>query len=77
MSRDPNRTESYSVAELIRRGWTRPLVARLLGDPDMLAPNPHVDGGPSMKLYAKPRVMLAEAGAAFRAHTDITRGRVQ
>jgi hypothetical protein len=55
----------------------RPFRAPLLGDPGTLAPNPHIDGGPSMKLYKRPRVMQAEAGEQFRKHVDISRGRMQ
>ena len=57
----------FSTSELLRRGWTRGLVDRLLGECDLIAPNPHHPGGASMRLYDRARVETAEAGDEFQA----------
>jgi hypothetical protein len=55
------------VSELLRRGWTQGLIERLLGDPDQLERHPHYRSGPKMRLYARARVLQAEASPDFRA----------
>lgn len=42
------------------RGWTDGLIARFLGQPNRLAPNPHYRSGPKMKLFTVERVEEAE-----------------
>jgi hypothetical protein len=59
--------DGLPVSELLRRGWTHGLIKKLLGDPDQLERNPHHRSGPKMRLYARTRVLQAEASAAFRA----------
>ena len=44
MPRDQIQTENLSIADLIRRGWNRTLITRLLGAEDSTAPNPHYPG---------------------------------
>jgi hypothetical protein len=68
---DQSPTENISVAELCRRGWTRSLVCSVIGEPDMLVPNPHHPGGPSMKLYSLARVEEGDKRPEFRALTDL------
>jgi hypothetical protein len=65
--RDPARSENFSIAELCRAAGPAAWVQRALGDPDVLAPNPHVAGGADMRLYSRARVERAEAGAEFKA----------
>jgi hypothetical protein len=50
---------------LAQRGWTKAMIAKLLGEPDELAVNPHYKSGPPMKLYDIVRVEAAEATAQF------------
>jgi hypothetical protein len=74
---DQSPTENISVAELCRRGWTRSLVCSVSGEPDMLVPNPHHPGGPSMKLYSRARVEAGEKRPEFIAAQDLhMRGRL-
>jgi hypothetical protein len=54
-----------AVSELLRRGWTKGLIEKLLGKPDQLMPNPHHRRGPKMRLYARARVLQAEASPDF------------
>jgi hypothetical protein len=48
------------------RGWTDALIARFLGEPDLLAPNPHYRSQPPRKLYLIARVEAVEETDAFR-----------
>jgi hypothetical protein len=59
--------DGLPVSELLRRGWTQGLIEKLLGKPDQLMPNPHYRNGPKMRLYARVRVLQAEASPDFRA----------
>jgi hypothetical protein len=59
--------DGLPVSELLRRGWTQGLIEKLLGKPDQLMPNPHHRSGPKMRLYARTRVLQAEASPDFRA----------
>jgi hypothetical protein len=69
MPRDPTRTEHFSIAALVRRGWTRPMVAALLGDPDMpadmgrssLQEAPSAMVGARCNIVARARPTIAEA----------------
>ncbi|MFJ8105238.1 hypothetical protein [Streptomyces sp. NPDC096132] len=56
-----------SGAGLRARGWTAAMVRRLLGEPDLLRPNPYVRAAPQIRLYRVERVEAAERGAEFRA----------
>src|SRR5579859_250402 len=50
-----------SVSTLKARGWTRTMIARFLGEPDLLAGNPHYACAAPMRLYAQSRVLAAKA----------------
>ncbi|MCQ9134612.1 MULTISPECIES: hypothetical protein [Streptomyces] len=56
-----------SLAGLRMRGWTGPLVHRLLGPPDRLSVDPRARAAPHLRLYRVERVEAAENGAEFRA----------
>ncbi|MFF9620925.1 hypothetical protein [Streptomyces griseosporeus] len=56
-----------SVAGLRARGWTPGMVRRLLGEPDLLRPNPAFPAGPRTRLYRLERVEAVERGEEFRA----------
>jgi hypothetical protein len=59
--------DGLPVSELLRRGWTHGLTEQLLGKPDQLTANPHHRRGPKMRLYARARVLRAEASPDFQA----------
>ena len=59
--------DGLPVSQLLRRGWTQGLIEKLLGNPDQLERNPHHRSGPKMRLYARARVLQAEASPDFRA----------
>lgn len=63
---EPGRTH-VSVAGLRARGWTPGMVRRLLGEPDLLRPNPVSPAAPRTRLYRLDRVEAAERGEEFRA----------
>ncbi|MGV9274262.1 hypothetical protein [Streptomyces griseosporeus] len=56
-----------SVAGLRARGWTPGMVRRLLGEPDLLRPNPVSSAAPRTRLYRLERVEAVERGEEFRA----------
>ena len=55
----------FSQKDLLGRGWSRRLIARLLGAPDSTSPNPHGAGYPPMKCWNQDRVVEVEATVAF------------
>lgn len=55
-----------SLAGLRMRGWTGPLVLRLLGPPDRLAIDPRARAAPQLRLYRVERVEAAERSEEFR-----------
>lgn len=59
--------------ELVARGWTRTLIARLLGEPDLILPKrTRWHGGHyEHHLYAKSRIEEAEASPAFQIRKKI------
>ena len=67
--------DGLPVSELLRRGWTQGLIEKLLGKPDQLMANPHHRSGPKMRLYARSRVLQAEASADFRALQELREAR--
>jgi hypothetical protein len=56
----------FSQKDLLGRGWSKRLIAQLLGEPDSTSPNPHGSGLAPMKCWNQGRVVAAEATAAFR-----------
>ncbi|MDQ0580338.1 hypothetical protein [Streptomyces rishiriensis] len=54
-----------SAAGLRMRGWTGPLVFRLLGPPDRLSVDPRARAAPPLRLYRVERVEAAERRAEF------------
>lgn len=56
-----------SVAGLRARGWTPGMVRRLLGEPDLLRPNPVFPAAPPTRLYRLERVEAVERSEEFRA----------
>jgi hypothetical protein len=56
----------FSQKDLLGRGWSKRLIARLLGEPDWTAENPHGAGFAAMRCWRQDRVIAAEATAAFR-----------
>ena len=63
--------DGLPVSELLRRGWTHRLIGKLLGAPDQLERNPHHRSGPKMRLYARTRVLKAEASPNFQAVQEL------
>ncbi|WP_314222342.1 hypothetical protein [Streptomyces zaehneri] len=55
-----------SLAGLRLRGWTGPLVHRLLGPPDRLGIDPRARAAPQQRLYRVERVEAAERSEEFR-----------
>jgi hypothetical protein len=55
-----------SVAGLKARGWTDSLIKMFLGNPDMLARNPHYASASEMRLYLLERVETAARTLAFQ-----------
>jgi hypothetical protein len=56
----------FSQKDLLGRGWSKRLIAELLGEPDSTCPNPHGVGFASMRCWRQDRVLLAEETPAFR-----------
>jgi hypothetical protein len=67
--------DGLPVSELLRRGWTQGLIEKLLGKPDQLMTNSHHRSGPKMRLYARTRVLKAEASPDFRAVQELRKAR--
>jgi hypothetical protein len=64
--RNPN-PKAFGVNALVRRGWNRSLIAKVLGAEDFTALNrqfPGRDDRP-MRLFSRSRVEAAERGEAF------------
>jgi len=55
-----------SAAGLLTRGWTRGMVRRLLGEPDLLRTNSHFPAAPQIRLYRVERVEAAEQSEEFK-----------
>ncbi|MGP4089686.1 hypothetical protein [Streptomyces sp. KR55] len=66
----PTRTH-LSAAGLRARGWTPAMVRQLLGEPDLLRPNPHFCSAPQTRLYSIERVEAAELSEEFRAASAV------
>lgn len=54
-----------SVADLLRRGWSRTLIRRTLGAPCGRARNPHAPTSAPVQLYALERIRTAERAPDF------------
>jgi hypothetical protein len=64
---DSERGMYVSAGELRARGWTRGMVRRLLGEPDLLRVHPRFrEAGPPIRLYRVDRVEAAERSEEFR-----------
>jgi hypothetical protein len=60
--------EYWTECTLLKeRGWSKGRITRLLINPDKLVPNPHYSTAPKMRLYARSRVLAAEASPEFIA----------
>ena len=55
---------------LRERGWTEAMIRDLLGDPDLLADNPHYKSAAPWRLWRLQRAEAAEATAEFAARRD-------
>jgi hypothetical protein len=60
------RTPFHSQSDLLRRGWSKGLISRLLGAADWTSENPHFPGVAPMLCWRQDRVLLAEATDAFK-----------
>src|SRR5215475_2433106 len=68
MQKEKEKIEYWTESTLLKeRGWSKGRIAKLLKDPDKLVPNPHYSSGPKMRLYARSRVLAAEASPEFIA----------
>jgi hypothetical protein len=63
----------FSRSDLLKRGWSKGLIDRLLGKEDWTSPNPH---GPfkAMLCWREDRVLEVEHTLAFREHRSRRRG---
>jgi|SRR5580704_2033549 hypothetical protein len=59
-------TPFFSQKDLLGRGWSKSLIARLLGKPDWTSRNPHGPGFAAMRCWREDRVVEIEATPAFR-----------
>jgi hypothetical protein len=60
--------EYWAECTLLKeRGWSKGRISKLLKEPDKLVPNPHYSKAPKMRLYARSRVLEAEASPEFVA----------
>jgi len=55
---------------LSERGWTEAMIRDLLGEPDLLADNPHYKSAASMRLWRLQRAEAAEATSEFAARKE-------
>ena len=62
--------DKATESTLLKRGWTKDLIAAILEQPDELARNPHCRAAAPMRLYNKERVEQAEQGQKFRHHSE-------
>jgi hypothetical protein len=60
------RTPYFSQSDLLKRGWSKRLIAQILGEPDWTSPNPHGAGFAPMRCWRQDRVIAAEETPAFR-----------
>lgn len=68
MSREEDKVATLTQSQILERpGWTRTLVKRILGEPDLIKPR---FGGGTINLYQRERVEAAEASEAFLSQQD-------
>ena len=65
LSSQPDHLVIYQ-STLIGRGWSRPAIQRLLGDPDVVRTNYHHRTSAPTRLYLLSRVEAVEAGDGWR-----------
>jgi hypothetical protein len=63
MKKEP---DHYSIAGLKMRGWTKSMVDKIAGEPDMIVPNPHYKSAAPMKLYSHDRIHAIEETDDFK-----------
>ena len=65
-------------AVLIRRGWSRPAIEKLLGQPDDLQRNPFQSTSvPNVRLYREERVLAAEQGEGWKKREASSKSRLK
>ena len=62
---NPPSDNYLSLSKVIRRGWTRAMIDKLLGAPDKTATNPMYKSASPMRLYSAKRVLAAEQTDEF------------
>jgi hypothetical protein len=68
MQNEKEKIEYWTESTLLKeRGWSKGRITKLLKNPDKLVPNPHYSKSPKMRLYARNRVIAAEASPEFIA----------
>jgi len=68
MENEKEKIEYWTESTLLKeRGWSKGKITKLLKNPDKLVPNPHYSKAPKMRLYARSRVIAAEASPEFIA----------
>jgi len=60
------RTPFFSQKDLLKRGWSKRVIAQLLRDPDWRSENPHFAGAAPMLCWRQDRVLAAEDSPAFQ-----------
>ena len=50
----------FKLTHLIKRGWTKSEIKRLLGEPDLKLPHPFWLGGKKVNLFLKERFLKTE-----------------
>lgn len=61
-------TPYFNQSNLLKRGWSKGLIKRLLGKRDWADTNPHGDGFSEMLCWRADRVLTAEATPDFQQH---------
>lgn len=64
-------------SDILKMGFTKGAIARFLGEPDKLAPNPHSRKKPPMKLFLRDRVLEAIHTEEWQTWAAATRDRRQ
>jgi hypothetical protein len=64
------RTPCFNQSDLLKRGWSKGLIERLLGGRDWEVPNPHGAGFAPILCWRKDRVFAAEDTPEFKEHSS-------